>query len=52
VPPLPQDIDELKLRITAAIETIDRNMLESVWDEMDYRLEICRFTIGAYIEHL
>jgi hypothetical protein len=28
VPPLPLDIDELELRITAAIETIDRNMLE------------------------
>jgi hypothetical protein len=28
VPPVPLDIDELKLRITAAIETTDRNMLE------------------------
>jgi hypothetical protein len=35
VPPLPLDIDELKLRITAAIETTDRNMLETVWDELD-----------------
>jgi hypothetical protein len=35
VPPLPLDIDELKLRITAAIETTDRNMLERVWDELD-----------------
>jgi hypothetical protein len=30
VPLLPLDIDELKLRITAAIEKIDRNMLERV----------------------
>jgi hypothetical protein len=35
VPPLPLDIDDFKLRITAAIETIDRNMLERVWDELD-----------------
>jgi hypothetical protein len=28
VPPLPLDTDELKCRITAAIETTDRNMLE------------------------
>jgi hypothetical protein len=35
VPPLPLNTDELKLRITAAIETIDRNMLERVWDEQD-----------------
>jgi hypothetical protein len=35
MPPLPLDIDELKLRITAAIEIIDRNMLERVRDELD-----------------
>jgi hypothetical protein len=29
--PLPLDIDELKLRITAAIETIDRNMYGMSW---------------------
>jgi hypothetical protein len=38
VPPLLLDIDELKLRITAVIETVYRNMLERVWDELDYRL--------------
>jgi hypothetical protein len=52
VPPLPLDIDELKLTVTAAVEAIDRNMLESVWDELDYRLDICRVTNGAHIEHL
>jgi hypothetical protein len=36
VRPRSQDIDELKLRITAAIETVDKNMLERAWDEMDY----------------
>jgi hypothetical protein len=35
VPPLPLDIDELKMRITAAIETTDRNVLERVWDDLD-----------------
>jgi hypothetical protein len=35
VPPLPLDIDKLKLRITAAIETIGRNMLERAWDGLD-----------------
>jgi hypothetical protein len=51
VPPLQLDIDELKLRITAAVDTIDRNNLERVWDELDYRLDICRVTNGAHIEH-
>jgi hypothetical protein len=35
VPPLQLDIDELKLRITAAIETVDRNVLGRAWDELD-----------------
>jgi hypothetical protein len=52
VPLLPLDIDELKLIITADIETIERNMLERVWDGLDYRLDICRVTNGARIEHL
>jgi hypothetical protein len=51
VPPLPLNIDELKLAITAAVDTIDRNMLERVWDGLDYRLDICRVTNGAHIEH-
>jgi hypothetical protein len=33
VPPLPMDIDELKLRITAA-----SRQLTGTWDELDYRL--------------
>jgi hypothetical protein len=37
VPPLPLDIGELTLRITAAIETIDMNILLRVWDELEYR---------------
>jgi hypothetical protein len=52
VPLLPLDIGELKLRINAAIDKIYRNMLERVWDELDYRLDICRVTNGAHIEHL
>jgi hypothetical protein len=52
VPPLPFHIDELKLRITAGIKTIDRNMVERVWDELDYRLDIYQATNGAHTEHL
>jgi hypothetical protein len=40
MPPLLLDIDELKLTITTAIERVDRNMSERVWDELDYRLDI------------
>jgi hypothetical protein len=49
VPPLLLDIDELKLRNNASIETTDRNTLERVWDELDNRLDICRDTHGAHM---
>jgi hypothetical protein len=35
VPPLSEDINELKLTITATIETIDRNILGRAWDQLD-----------------
>jgi hypothetical protein len=28
------------------------DMLQTVWDELDYRVDVCRITKGAHIEHL
>jgi hypothetical protein len=39
--PLPQDLPELRRRITAAVSVINRDMLQRVWVEMDYRLDVC-----------
>ena len=54
VPPLPASIPELKVRIRTAIETITADMLQRVWKELDYRVDVCtrRITKGAHIEHL
>ena len=52
VPPLPASIPELKVRIRTAIETITADMLQTVWNELDYRADVCRITKGAHIEHL
>ena len=52
VPPLPASIPELKVRIRTAIETITADMLQTVWNELDYRVDVCRITKGAHIEHL
>lgn len=52
VPPLPANIEELKQRITAALETVTEDMLQRVWHELEYRLDVCRVTGGAHIEHL
>ena len=50
--PLPTTLDELRVRITAAIADIDRDMLQKVWQEMEFRLDVCRVTRGAHIEYL
>jgi hypothetical protein len=52
VPPLPNDLQELRQRIIAAVTTINRDMLERVWTEMDYRIDVCRVTRGSHIECL
>jgi hypothetical protein len=31
---------------------IDRDTLTRVWNEMDYRIDVCRTTKGGQIEHL
>ena len=52
VPPLPASIPELKVRIRTATETITADMLQTVWNELDYRVDVCRITKGAHTEHL
>ena len=52
VPPLPASNPELKVRIRTATETITAYMLQTVWNELDYRTDVCRITKGAHIEHL
>ena len=49
---VPASIPELKVRIRIAIETIIADMLQTVWNELDYRVYVCRITKGAHIEHL
>jgi hypothetical protein len=52
VPPLLASILELKVQIRTANETITTDMLQTVWNELDYRVDVCRITKGAHIEHL
>ena len=51
-PPLPANVNELKQRITIALETVTEDVLHRVWEELDYRLDVFRVTGGAHIEHL
>ena len=50
VPPLPASIPELKVRIRTAIETITADMLQTVWNKLDYHVDVCRITKGTHIE--
>jgi hypothetical protein len=42
---------DLRIRITAAVVLVNRDMLTRVWDEMDYRINVCRISKGGYIEY-
>jgi hypothetical protein len=35
-----------------AVAAIDHQMLQRVWQELDYRIYICRVTKGGHIEQL
>jgi hypothetical protein len=52
VPPPPASIPELEVRIRTATETITVHFLQTVLNELDYRVDVCRITKGAHIEHL
>jgi hypothetical protein len=49
---LPRGLPQLRRRIVEAVAAIDRQMLQRVWQELDYRIDICRLTKVGHIEHL
>ena len=52
VPPLPMSLKEIHGRVTHALQKITADMLHRVWDEFDYRVDVCRVTHGAHVEGL
>jgi hypothetical protein len=42
----------IKARIIAAVKNIDAPFLTRVWQELEYRIYVCRVTRGAHIELL
>jgi hypothetical protein len=47
----PHDLVDLKARIIAAVKNIDAPMLTCVWQNLEYRIDVCRVTRGAHIEY-
>ncbi|GFW71478.1 uncharacterized protein TNCV_3460041 [Trichonephila clavipes] len=52
VPLLPDDLPGLRHRIEVAVARITSDTLSKVWEELAYRLDVCRVTNGAHIECL
>jgi hypothetical protein len=49
---MPHDLPQLRQRIVEAVAAIDRQMLQRVWQDLDYRIDTCCITKGGHIEHL
>jgi len=47
---MPMSLNELRDRITCALQTITADILHQVRDEFDYRVDVCHVTKGAHIE--
>jgi len=45
-----QDLADLKPRIIEAVRCTHVDVC--VWQELEYRIDVCRVTRGAHIEHL
>jgi len=45
-------LKELHEWITHALQTIKADMLHRVWDEFDYRVDVCLVSQGGHIEGL
>jgi hypothetical protein len=49
---MPRDLPQLRQRIAEAVATNDRQILQLVWQELDYGIDIYRVTKVGHIEHL
>jgi hypothetical protein len=49
---LPRDLAGLNARIIAAVKNIDAPMFTREWQELEYRIDVCRITRSAHIKHL
>ena len=50
--PLEDGMHGFKKQGACVKETITADKLQTVWNELDYRVDVCRVTKGAHIEHV
>jgi len=44
-----RNIQHLQERITSAIETVTRDMIQKMWQEIEFHLDVSRATNGARV---
>jgi len=47
MPPHPPTLEEKKEDLMVVPSTIDGGLLGRVWDELGYRIDVCRGTVGG-----
>jgi hypothetical protein len=52
IPPMPVDLQEHCDRNVNAIALVHVTFLGKLWDEVEYRVDVCRITRHSSIEHL
>ena len=52
VPPLPSNLEKRRQKITNALQTVTQNILQRVWEELEYRIDVCHVSGGALVEQL
>jgi hypothetical protein len=52
LPPLPHMLDIMMKIIVTALPTVDCDMLEGVWSELDWRIDVCHVTVGPHVKSL
>lgn len=48
---MPQHLQDLKQRILEAVQSMNRETLQSMWTELEYRLDVCKVNNGTNFEH-
>ena len=52
VSPLPTNLNDLRNRITAAVNSVTQDNHHQDWDKFNYRLDVISAARGGHIEHL
>ena len=52
VPPSATNLNDLKSRITAAVNLLDKNTLRDVWSKFNYDLDVVCAAGGRHREHI